>query len=45
MGLSERKTKQRLGADPRNLTWANGTSVFYFPVLALKRCAGGSYFI
>lgn len=26
MGLSERKTKQRLGADPRNLVWANGKS-------------------
>ena len=27
MGLSERKTKQRLGADRRKLAWANGTSV------------------
>jgi len=26
MGLSERKTKQRLGTDPRNLSWANGKS-------------------
>ena len=27
MGLSERKTKQRLGEDPRNLAWANGRSI------------------
>ena len=29
MGLSERKTKQRLGADPRNLAWANGKSAMF----------------
>ena len=24
MGLSGRKSKQRIGHDPRNLAWANG---------------------
>ena len=24
MGLAGRKTKQRIGVDPRNLTWSNG---------------------
>lgn len=28
MGLAGRKTKQRIGHDPRNLTWANGTSPY-----------------
>ena len=32
MGLSERKTKQKIGADPRNLTWANGKSALILPV-------------
>ena len=25
MGLAGRKTKQRIGNDPRNLSWADGT--------------------
>ncbi|KAK7057498.1 G-patch domain-containing protein, partial [Favolaschia claudopus] len=28
MGLSERKTKQRIGHDPRNLTWADDAAKF-----------------
>jgi len=28
MGLSARKTKQRIGADPRNLTWSDDSSKF-----------------
>ncbi|ORX37359.1 hypothetical protein BD324DRAFT_444260 [Kockovaella imperatae] len=30
MGLSERKNKQRIGLDPRNLTWSNDTSRFSY---------------
>ena len=35
MGLAGRKVKQRIPADPRNLSWADGTS--YFSVLILCR--------
>ena len=37
MGLSERKTKQKLGADPRNLAWANGKSALIRPSLSEPR--------
>jgi hypothetical protein len=29
MGLAGRKEKQRIGRDPRNLTWAQGRSYFF----------------
>ncbi|KAF8608270.1 hypothetical protein BDV93DRAFT_586530 [Ceratobasidium sp. AG-I] len=34
MGLSERKTKQRIGADPRNLAWAENAAKFGHTYLA-----------
>ena len=30
MGLAGRKTKQRIGHDPRNLAWADGMFVFSY---------------
>lgn len=34
MGLSERKVKQRIGADPRNLSWAGNTDRFSYKHLS-----------
>ncbi|KZT72094.1 hypothetical protein DAEQUDRAFT_723262 [Daedalea quercina L-15889] len=42
MGLSGRKTKQRIGADPRNLTWANDASKFGSAYLEKFGWASGS---
>ncbi|TFY67909.1 hypothetical protein EVJ58_g1316 [Rhodofomes roseus] len=42
MGLSGRKMKQRIGADPRNLTWANDASKFGTSYLEKFGWASGS---
>ncbi|CAE6341427.1 unnamed protein product [Rhizoctonia solani] len=42
MGLSERKVKQRIGADPRNLTWAENAAKFGHTYLAKHGWAPGA---
>ena len=37
MGLSGRKTKQRIPDDPRNLCWADGKGVLIAPIFLLSR--------
>ncbi|CAE6481060.1 hypothetical protein ACGC1H_005211 [Rhizoctonia solani] len=42
MGLSERKVKQRIGADPRNLAWAENAAKFGHTYLAKHGWAPGA---
>ncbi|KAH7334882.1 hypothetical protein B0J17DRAFT_671906 [Rhizoctonia solani] len=42
MGLSERKIKQRIGADPRNLAWAENAAKFGHTYLAKHGWAPGA---
>ncbi|CAE6439538.1 unnamed protein product [Rhizoctonia solani] len=42
MGLSERKVKQRIGADPRNLTWAENAAKFGHTYLSKHGWAPGA---